>query len=732
MFFHLILRYLCRGILLSALSAVTLAYAAEPGRLRVGLVLGGGGARGAAHIGVLETLHEMRVPVDCVAGTSMGALVAGAFASGMPPGVMRELLAQADWQDLFIDNPEFSEISHRSKELARRYLPGSESGLNAEGLHYQGGVVAGQKIKLFFNALVRSNQGEHNIESLPLPLSIIATDIGTGERVVLRDGSLSQAMRASMSVPGLLAPLDYRGRKLVDGGLVDNVPIAEVRERCRPDVVIAVNVGSPLLKADQVGSLLTVSSQMVNILTEQNVTRSLATLKPGDIYIKPNLEGISAGDFERNGEAAQRGRVATEALRKELSALAVDATVYAEWRQGIEVLDRVSPRIDEIQVSGLARVNPAVVERHLRVAPGDSVRRSVINRDLLRVYGDGYYESVDYSVLTDRERNILRVTPVEKSWGPDYLRFGLNLQADTHQGADFGLRAAYHNTWLNRLGGEFLATADIGSTNRLGGSFYQPLDAAQRTFVEASAGASQTRLHIYENDHRIAQYKSNETELGAYLGTHAGLLGPVRLGWEHRSRSFEVDVGSPALPRAKVIYGGWKASLDFDQFDRLYFPTRGWAAKLGHFDSRQAGYARTDAELRAAGTLGRSVLNGRLRYTGSSRGQLPIYDAAALGGFQNMTAFATGQILGDRVQYGGLRAEQIVGNLPLGLRGDVRFGLGLETARVNQRYTETQRSGPIHSASIYFGGETPFGPAYVGLGLGTGGVMSLFLFVGTP
>jgi NTE family protein len=310
-------------LLLCSLALMTPLQAAEPTRQRVGLVLGGGGARGAAHIGVLEVLQEMRVPVDCVAGTSMGALVAGAFASGMPPGVMREQLAQADWQDLFIDNPEFSEISHRSKELARRYLPGSESGLDAQGLHYQGGVVAGQKIKLFFNALVRSNQGEHNIESLPLPLSIIATDIGSGERVVLRDGSLSQAMRASMSVPGLLAPLDYRGRKLVDGGLVDNVPIGEVRERCRPDVVIVVNVGSPLLKAEQVGSLLTVSAQMVNILTEQNVTRSLATLKPGDIYIKPNLDGISAGDFERNGEAAQRGREATEAVRKELSPFAV-------------------------------------------------------------------------------------------------------------------------------------------------------------------------------------------------------------------------------------------------------------------------------------------------------------------------------------------------------------------------------------------------------------------------
>jgi NTE family protein len=270
------MRHLIRTSFVGFLLLVSAAQAAEETRRpRIGLVLGGGGARGAAHVGVLEVLQQLRVPVDCVAGTSMGALVAGAFASGMTPAEMRQQLADADWNDIFIDNPDFSEMSHRNKQLARRYLPGSESGVSTNGVRYQTGVVAGQKIKLFINQLVRVNQGERTIEELPLPLSIIATDIGTGERVVMRDGSLSMAMRASMSVPGLLAPLDYRGRKLVDGGLVDNLPIGEVRERCGVDVVIAVNVGSPLLKAEEVGSLLTVSAQMVNILTEQNVTPAI-------------------------------------------------------------------------------------------------------------------------------------------------------------------------------------------------------------------------------------------------------------------------------------------------------------------------------------------------------------------------------------------------------------------------------------------------------------------------
>lgn len=710
-----------------------LAQAAEEARRpRIGLVLGGGGARGAAHIGILEVLEKMRVPVDCVAGTSMGALVAGTWAAGMSPAVMRQQLADADWNDMFLDNPEYAEMSPRNKALSRRFLPGSESGVGANGVRYQSAVVAGQKIKLFFNQLVRANQGERNIDDLPLPLSIIATDIGNGERVVFRDGPLTQAMRASMSVPGLLAPVDYQGRKLVDGGLVDNVPIGEVRERCQADVVIAVNVGSPLLKPEEVGSLLTVSAQMVNILTEQNVSRSLASLRPGDIYIKPELDGISAGDFARSGETADRGRAAAEAVAGQLAALSVDEARYSAWWRGIEVRRRESPRIDAIEVVGLDRVNAGALARHLTSEPGDTIRPSVINRELLRMYGDGWYESVDYTVLSERERTILRVTPVEKPWGPDYLRFGLNLQADNKQGSSFGLRTAYHATWLNRLGAEALVTAEIGSASRFGVNLYQPLDPAQDFFVEGNAGIERSRLMIYQDDRRVAKFKVTQNSAGLNLGLNVGRLGPVRLGWQRRHWVYEVDVGPQFFPRADETISGWHAGLDFDQFDRMYFPTRGWAARVAYFSPRNADYARLDTEVRAAYNFAGTVIGGRLHYTGATRGRLPVYDSGSLGGFLNLTAFAPNQILGDEIGYVGVRAEQIVGRLPLGLRGDMRFGIALEAARAGYRYTETGRSGTLDSAALYFGGETPFGPAYLGFAHSRSGVSNLFLFVGTP
>ncbi len=702
-------------------------WAGEPPR--IGLVLGGGGARGAAHIGVLEVLEAQRVPIACIAGTSMGGLVAGAWAAGLTAADMRQALADVDWADMFLDNPEYGEMTHRHRAIARRYLPGSESGVTDDGVGYRAGVVSGQKIKLFFNRLV----GNQRIEQLAVPLSIVATDIGTGEAVVFRDGPLSAAMRASMSVPGLLAPVEYGRRKLVDGGLVDNLPVAELIERCQADIVIAVDVGSPLLKGDEIGSLLTVSAQMINILTQQNVNRSRALLRTEDILIEPKLNDIAAGDFLRLDEAMSRGREAAQALTERLSGLAIQPAAYQAWWQGVVADEpREHKVLKAIEFTGLRRVNPDSLVRFLDIRPGDSPSAGRIDRNLLRIYGDGDFESVDYALVDDAGRHVLRVMPVEKSWGPDYLRFGISLQAERRDGATFGIRAAYHRRWLNALGGEVLYHAELGSHNRLGINYHQPLDARQRYFMETVLGVEQERLNVYENDQRIAQYRVSERRLGLWLGQNTHVFGALRFGWLQRQRAYRLETGLASLPQSEVSLGGWQASLDFDRFDRMYFPTAGWASRLTYFDSPRLAYSRLDVDLRGAFKLVNTVFNARLSYTGSPRGELPSFDAARLGGFLNMTAFSANQLLGDEVRYAGLRTEHILGHLPLGLRGDMRIGFAAEAARLGRRYSERGRDDWIDSLAIYLGGETPLGPAYLGYGRSSRGASSLFLFIGTP
>jgi NTE family protein len=486
------------------------------------------------------------------------------------------------------------------------------------------------------------------------------------------------------------------------------------------------------MDADRVGSLLTISAQMVNILTEQNVTRSLSTLKPTDILIQPDLGTISSTDFSRNAEAADHGRAAAEAVRVQLARLGTDETLYAEWRAPINRRNKPALTVDEIEIAGLKRVNPAMVERQLTVRTGEPLANSNIDNDVLRIYGDGFYQGVDYRLVNYRDRNLLRALPVEKSWGPDYLRFALNLETDSNQGSSFSLRAAYQKTLINELGAEFLATVGIGNNviGRL--NFYQPLDPAQRFFVEAGLNYTQGPLNIYQNNTRIAQYTNAVTEFGIWAGTNIGIMGQAKIGWIEQKRSFERDIGSLALPDFDTRYPGWKALLALDQMNRLHFATRGWATRFSYFDSSEAGYARADADLRGAFSLGKTVFTGRATYAGSVNGALPFYDAAELGGFLHMSAFARGQILGDDISYASLRAEQIIGTFPIGLRGDMRLGVVVEGAHVGKFYTETNLAGTniLNSAALYMGGETPFGPAYLGFGYSTSGVSNLFLSIG--
>ncbi len=700
-------------------------------RPRIGLALGGGGARGAAHIGVLEALQQLRVPVDCVSGTSMGAVVAGAFAAGVTPVQMREAMARADWKDMFFDSPDWAERNFRSKQLAQRFLSGTEVGVTPRGLQYLPGVLTGQKIKLFLNQLVHDDRVARDIETLPLPLSLIATDIGTGERVVMREASLTQAMRASMSIPGLMAPVERNGRLLVDGGLVDNVPVREVRELCDADVVIAVNVGSALLDAKDVTSLFAVAAQMVGILTEQNVSQALASLRPADIYIKPELGDITAADFDRHADAAAHGRVAVEAAAGRLVALALDERDYAQWWARIHTERGLALRVDAIEVAGLPQLDAAAVLRHVTQRPGQALDTRALNRDLQRVFGDAYYEGVDYALISQRGRNVLRITAQTKRWGPDFLRFAAGLNSTLRRGSTYSLRGAYQKTMLNRLGADMMLTGEVGSTTSLAAHVHQPLDAGQRSFVEAGVRAARTTFNVFEGEARLSEYLVRSHTLDVAVGLNLGLTGQLRLGWIEQQKTYELDTGSAIFPRGPYRTPGWYSSVDLDQLNDPDFPSAGWAAKASYFVPGRADFTRLSGEGRAATTAAGFVFAARLSYTGSPRGVLPFHEAAALGGLLNLSAFGLNQLLGDNVQFGQIRAERIIRRLPIGLSGDLRAGIAVEAGRVGVRYTETARAGWQDSVLLYVGGPTPIGPLYLGYGHSSRGSSNAYLFIGS-
>jgi NTE family protein len=502
-------------------------------------------------------------------------------------------------------------------------------------------------------------------------------------------------------------------------------------ESCRPDVVIAVDVGSPLAKPEDLTSLRAITGQTIGVLTEQNSARSRAMLKPADIYIQPDLGNITAADFQASGAGADSGRKAAEAQAAALARYALPPAQYAAWAARRKSRLPPDPRVDEVQITGLKRINPAYVERHITLRPGDRFDAALLERGLERVYGDGDVENVDYNLVNTGGRTTLRIVVTEKSWGPDYLRAGVSLEAADDE-TQVALRGAYHRKWVNALGAEWLSGFQVGERSSLYTEFYQPLDARQRWFVEPALAISRERFNVYQDDRRIAEYLVRQRRAALNVGANIGVLGAVRVGYLYRKFDTSVETGSPGLPTGEATRKGWQAQLEFDQFDRAFFPTRGWYSRIAYFDAKDADYSRLSADLRAAYTWDPYVINLRFSYLGSPKGRLPLAEAGTLGGFLRLSGYAPDQLLAGDLRFASIRGERVIGRMPLGLNGDLRLGLSLETGRARDRYTETGLDGWQQAGAVYLGGETPLGPAYVGVGHAKGGRTSLYLFIGLP
>ena len=711
---------------------------AEATRPTVGLVLGGGGARGGAHLGVLEVLEELRVPVDCIAGTSMGALVGGAYAAGEAPADITDLVARTDWIAIFDDTAGREAVNSRRKALDDRFYGGIEFGVTRKGLTFREGALAGEKLKLFFNRLVRSDLGDRNIEDLRLPLAVVATDIGHGKRYVMRSGNLTSAMRGSMSVPGLIAPVLRDGVKLVDGGITDNLPVAEVRELCHPDVVIAVNVGSPLLEPEEVKGIGTVLGQVVNLLTEQNVAASLAQLRDTDIYVNPDLGDIHATEFTRQLEAAELGRKAIRAIAPRLASLALPPTQYAQWQQHVRLTaPRQSPTVDKVEIAQTRFVNPETVRKSISQEEGKPLDSARLAQDLVREYSQGDLQSLDYSVVRERDRTILRISPVEKPWGPDYLRFGLNLASDFRSESSYNLRTLYRRTWLDSLGGEWLLGAQIGSLQSLSTEFYQPLDLRQLVFVRPYGSISLHKVPLYRGSDRLAIYRVQDNRAGFDLGVNLGVRGEASAGWEERHIGAVLDTGPDSFLNSTLQLGGPVAQIAIDTYDQPFFPTRGLKLDVTHFEARRVSqssdkYARTEARFGAAVSHNRWTLLGALEGGTTLKGTLPLGDAFTLGGPRRLSGFAQGQLMGGDYAFGRVEAQyRLHYASPLwGLT--LIAGVMGEAGRMNKPLIDSPITGTQRSIGAYLAANTFMGPVYLGVSEARNGKGRFYLFIGTP
>ncbi|HEY2630287.1 MAG TPA: patatin-like phospholipase family protein, partial [Usitatibacter sp.] len=581
--------------------------------------------------------------------------------------------------------------------------------------------------------------GERTFEALPMPVTLMATDIGTGERVAMKTGDLTTAMRASMSVPGAVAPVIRDGHKLVDGGLVDNVPIQEVKDRCGAEVVIAVNVGSPLMKPEEVTGVLSVVGQMVNLLTEQNVSRSLALLTPKDVYMRPELGTITAASFDRQIEAAEIGRKSALAVADSLRRYSVSPEEYAKWLARLRTGQQQVPRkIDEVQIAETRYVNPDTIRAEITQKEGELLDTEKLDRDLIVVRSAGDLSTIDYSVVNERDKTILRVTPVEKNLGPDYLRFGLNIYSDFRGDSNFNIRALHRRTWINQLGGELVLGAQVGTRQALYAEFYQPLETRQIFFVRAAMGASSTDVPLFVGPDEVAKYRVYASTADIDAGANLGTWGQAKIGWRAENSRASVTTGPTLLPSGREVIGGVFAHASVDTYDYAFFPTKGVKIDADVFEASSVSsgvekYGTAEVKFGGAATAGDFIFLGQAEHGQATHGLLPLADLYSLGGPRHLAGFAQGQILGDDYSYANLEAQYKL-TRPIPLLGlSLIAGLQVEGGKMGKLYTEQNLTGWQQSFGAYLAANSSFGPFYFGVAKAKNGSGARwYIFLGTP
>ncbi|MEQ8205594.1 MAG: patatin-like phospholipase family protein, partial [Woeseia sp.] len=409
-------------------------------RPRIGLVLGGGGARGAAHIGVLRELERLRIPIDAVAGTSMGAIVGGLYAAGKSPADLEEIVSSLDWSGSFNDRTARRDLQFRRKQDDSAYPIQFELGVRDGSLRLPRGLIQGQKLGHILRELTLATASIDSFDDLPIPFRAVASDIATGEAYEMSSGDLSRAMRASMSAPGIFSPVVVDGHTLVDGGLVGNVPVDTIHAM-GVDIVIAVDVEFPLYSPDQLDSALGITAQMLTILIRKETLRQLESLDDDDILIRPELGEFGSSNFAEITEAIEPGAVATRELEDKLTPYSLDETAWQQHLAARSLEARPTPELDFVRVVNGSPLSARVLESRLNTRPGDQLDTQQLANDAANLYGLDLYESVDYRIVREGDETGVEFDAQPKSWGPNYLNFGIQLEDDFDGTTAFNLSA---------------------------------------------------------------------------------------------------------------------------------------------------------------------------------------------------------------------------------------------------------------------------------------------------
>ncbi len=741
-------------VLTGVVGAHSPAGAAEA-RQRIGLVLSGGGARGLAHVGVLKVLERERIPVDVIAGTSMGAIVGGLYASGLSAKEIETEVIKLDWGNVFASRVDRTELSQRRKEQDFEVSPLLEVGVGADGIKAPLGSLSSRGLESHLRRLTLSARQIKDFDALPTPFRAVATDMESGQAVVLRDGDLATALRSSMSVPGIFSPLEVRGRILGDGGLVNNTPV-DVARQMGAQRLIVVNIGTPLGRRETLSSLMGVTSQMINILTEQNVQQSLRTLSPQDILIAPTLEGLSAADFDRARDFMALGELQAEALVLRMQELKLSEADYAQWMAQRRQRTTPPAPLSFVRFEGSKLTQPEARSDILLTQQGMTFDVAKAERDVTVLAASGDYQRADYRLVRSPEGQEGLVFDLEdKPWGPDYLLMGLDFSADNRGRSAFNLKLVHNRHWLDRAGTEWRNFLRLGTSPALGSELYRPmawrLPDGLSGFV-AAAGLLERRTLGYHRDPNgpldaLVEQRTSSINLDA--GVNWRELGEIRLGWVNEVWRDAPSLSSADYSLARASQGlgevsrwreqGWRLKGVFDQLDHAFFPTKGWRVEGSYMQGRRivdaidAGPSGHTRHMSLQGqwvhSWGVHAINGLARVS-LSDGAQPEVPRFGLGGFQQLSGYAPFQVSGPQVALLRLGYQYRLADMSL-TRG-LYLGTSVEAGNAWERPQDVGQGRKRTGMSLYLGADTALGPVYAAIVHSPIVGPTVMLFVGRP
>jgi NTE family protein len=702
-----------------------------PQRLKIGFALSGGGGRGLAHIGVLQWCEENRIPVDYLTGTSMGGLIGGLYSIGLSPAEIRVLLKSLDWKQLLSSGPNFEQFSYRRKEDRRAFPSDIEVGLR-NGLTFPAGLSSAHNIGLLIDRLTLPYSQIASFDELPIPYRCLATDFLNAKPLVLKDGALSTAMRATMSIPGAFPPVERDGRVLVDGGLLNNIPTEALREM-GPHVVIVVDVGTKLGDLQAITSFAGILQQAIVVMTIENDRRSL---RLADIVIAPELGDLSTLDFSEVDRAADLGYQAAVAKAAILAKFALDETAWNEYLARRSARRRTSVPIPEaIQIAGVDKDAQQGIRKELDEYLYRPLDTKKLETDLSEVIGEGRYASLNYRFLSSTDNgvnNTLLISAQPKSYAPPTVNFKVEIDGADINEINFTLGSRLTFFDVGSYGAEWRNDVTIGYRTQLLSEYFRPLKDGGY-FIAPRIGYTRDRQSLYlSGGARIAEYQGSRVGAGLDFG-YLTRRSELRVGYEIGRQANKVRIGMPVLPESDGLVSLARVRWSFDGQDSPTIPTRGLLVRSEaryFFDAPDAQNSFPQAEARASyfhpiTTSGSAFIAAGAGTTFTSTAA--PFQQFTLGGPFRLGAYGRDEFRGNHYFVGAVGYLQQIARMPPLIGGRVN---AIGWADIGDAFLSRQTFNSRPGVSMGFALDTRLGPlSFIG-SYGEGGRGKLYFSFG--